>query len=442
MQSLTQLDRLQWHIGSPLHNKLAAEDRPIHAWYRFVLSFPPHLVRDYLARFNVRSTDVVLDPFCGTGTTIVECKKQGIPSIGLEANPMAALASRVKTSWNLPSNELQEVASWVAKKARHEIELTLKQGSGADTEQVCEQLSIYGLLNLDEDAEKLLLANSISPKPLHRSLVLHKWILKAHPSFREALQLALAWTLVVHAGNLRFGPEVGVTKPKGDVDVVSYWLDQCLRMSSDLEAYSHLEGIPSRLIEADSRDLSQLANASVAAVFTSPPYPNEKDYTRTTRLESVILGLIRNKADLRSLKSGLLRSNTRNVYVADQDDSFVENIHEIQRIARDIEARRVELGKNSGFERLYHRVTKLYFGGMARHLGNLRSKLIPGAMLGYVVGDQASYLQIEIKTGQLLAEIAARQGYEVVSIDLFRTRAATATKRQLREEVVVLRWPG
>jgi hypothetical protein len=46
-----------------------------------------------------------------------------------------------------------------------------------------------------------------------------------------------------------------------------------------------------------------------------------------------------------------------------------------------------------------------------------------------------------IRTGQLLADIAARQGYLVEGIDLFRTRLATATGEQLREEVVVLKWP-
>jgi hypothetical protein len=58
------------------------------------------------------------------------------------------------------------------------------------------------------------------------------------------------------------------------------------------------------------------------------------------------------------------------------------------------------------------------------------------------VGDQASYLRVLIRTGHLLADIAQSLGYELVSIDLFRTRRATATRGQLREEVVVLRWPG
>jgi hypothetical protein len=79
---------------------------------------------------------------------------------------------------------------------------------------------------------------------------------------------------------------------------------------------------------------------------------------------------------------------------------------------------------------------------MARHLAELRSVLRPGAQLAYVVGDQASYLQVLIRTGELLADIAQRLGYEVKGIDLFRTRLATATKQQLREEVVLLKWRG
>ncbi len=111
-------------------------------------------------------------------------------------------------------------------------------------------------------------------------------------------------------------------------------------------------------------------------------------------------------------------------------------------IANEIEQRRIQLGKTSGFERLYARLTKLYFGGMARHLAELRRKLKPGARLAYVVGDQASYLRVMIRTGQLIADIALSLGYQVVGIDLFRTRPATATKDELREEVVLLRWLG
>jgi hypothetical protein len=156
----------------------------------------------------------------------------------------------------------------------------------------------------------------------------------------------------------------------------------------------------------------------------------------------VILGFFEDMSQLRSFKKTLLRSNTRGVYKTDDDDQWIADIQEIQRLAEAIEARRVELGKTSGFEKLYARVTKLYFGGMACHLAELTKVLKPGAQLAYVVGDQASYLRVMIRTGQILAKLADQLGYEVERIDLFRTRFATATQSELREEVVVLRWPG
>jgi hypothetical protein len=137
-----------------------------------------------------------------------------------------------------------------------------------------------------------------------------------------------------------------------------------------------------------------------------------------------------------------LRSNTRNVYKGDNDDLWVEENSKIQSIAAEIEARRIAMGKTSGFEKLYGKVARLYFGGMARHLADLRPFLKRGAYLGYVVGDQASYLQVMIRTGELLADIAKSLGYRVVGIDLFRTRLSTATRMQMREEVVVLQWLG
>ena len=40
-------------------NKLAPEDRAFHDWYRFVLSFPPHLVRDYLDDFTAKNRKIL-----------------------------------------------------------------------------------------------------------------------------------------------------------------------------------------------------------------------------------------------------------------------------------------------------------------------------------------------------------------------------------------------
>jgi hypothetical protein len=255
--------------------------------------------------------------------------------------------------------------------------------------------------------------------------------------------LALAKSLVSSISNLHFGPEVGVGSIKQDAPVIASWLTGIRAMANDLDELQSLSNTSATVHCFDSRQvLSMLEPESIDVVITSPPYPNEKDYTRTTRLESVLLEFIRDKNDLQSIKRNLMRSNTRNVYKNDDDDQWIASYPQIQDIATAIEARRIELGKTSGFERLYAKVTKLYFGGLMRHLANLRPILRPGAKLAYIVGDQASYLRIKIPTGQLLANIAQSLGYELISIDLFRTRLSTVTKEQLREEIVVLRWPG
>jgi hypothetical protein len=424
-------------------NKLRPEDRPAHDWYRFVLSFPPHLVRDYVSRFGLDSRHHVLDPFCGTGTTLVECKKLGIRSVGTEPNPMPCFASQVKVTWSVNADGLLNHAQEVAERAEERLKAD-GLGSESDLPLFRKNAKRLQLRSLPAEVAKLLLKDSISPAPLHKTLVLLEALL-AHTDERFIAheRLALAKAIVYGISNLHFGPEVGVGAAKLDAPVIDLWMNGVRTMAEDLRGLIGNAGAEAVVHRADSRDLLNVIKPkSVDAVITSPPYPNEKDYTRTTRLESVLLGFVSDKKDLRLIKKALVRSNTRSVYKGDQDDALVAGHGEIQRIAVAIERRRIELGKTSGFERLYARVTKLYFGGMTKHLADLRPLLRPGARLAYVVGDQASYLRVMIRTGQLLADIAQSLGYEVTDIDLFRTRLATATKEQLREEVVLLRWPG
>jgi DNA modification methylase len=423
-------------------NRLQSNDQAAHGWYRFVLSFPPHLVREYAAKFVLGPRDLVLDPFCGTGTTLVECCKLGIPSIGIEANPVAHFVSKVKIEWRLDPDELWRHANGIARAAERRL--------AADGIEDNDDLPLFHLRkkakleSLTPEKQKLLLKDSISPLPLHKTLALLEHIESSDESpYAAHEKLALASALLCGISNLHFGPEVGVGSPKPDAAVIPIWLESVRRIRDDLRLLRGFQEVPATVIQADSRRLAEhIASNSVSAVITSPPYPNEKDYTRTTRLESVLLGFIKSKSDLRALKGNLVRSNTRGVFRGDSDDQFAETFERVQTIARAIEKRRIKLHKTSGFERLYPRVTKLYFGGMVRHLADLRRVLRRGAQLAYVVGDQASYLRIMIRTGEILADIARSLGYEVTGIDLFRTRLATATREQLREEVVLLRWPG
>jgi hypothetical protein len=141
------------HAGR-LANRLALADRAVHDWYRFVLSFPPHLVRAYLAEFGLEPGQTLLDPFCGTGTTLVEGKKLGLRVVGFEANPMAHLAATVKTSWDVGPDELMD-------------------GAAACTEQAGRLIRrARAIRGLPAETSALLLKDSICPRPLHEALIL------------------------------------------------------------------------------------------------------------------------------------------------------------------------------------------------------------------------------------------------------------------------------
>lgn len=407
-------------------NRVKDVDSPVHDWYRFVLSFPPHLVQEYIERFNIGKNDIVFDPFCGTGTTNVECKKHGITSIGIEANPITYFASSTKCSWTSDTTKMCQEAEKIAKQAANLI-------------KNCRELRC-----LSEEQSALILKNSICEQPLSHVLILRDTILAAHSQYENYFLLSLAKNIVYSYSNLKFGPEVGISRKKTyNVDVVSIWLKQVFVMQNDLRHFSHMSDIPSFIINGDARAISSLPLAEkVNFVITSPPYPNEKDYSRTTRLESVLLGFINNKEQLRCVKKHFIRSNTKNVYKGDNDSQYVETISSITKLSESIEEKRIELHKTSGFERLYSSVVKLYFGGMAKHFQELKSVLATNARLAYVVGDQASYFKIPIRTAELLAEIAKNVGYEVDGIEPFRKRYATGTDTWLNEDVLILKYLG
>ena len=422
-------------------NKVRKEDNAFHNWYRFVLSYPPHLVKYYLDKFQIDSDSVVLDPFSGTGTTLVESKLNGVESVGIEANPIARFATQTKLNWNVSTNELLDTALDITNSLRN----SFKKLGIDDNEDSHQSADLLNLRTLPVESEKILLKNSISPVPLHKSILLIERIKAVkNEQIKDHLLLASLKTIVGVASNLKFGPEVGLGEIKTDAPLLDPWILNVTQIIDDLSSLSTpSNNIKSEVHLGDARIVNQyLVPNSISAVITSPPYPNEKDYSRTTRLENVLLGLVTNMQDLRGVKKTFVRSNTRSVYKEDVDHLYVKDYKSIQKIANEIEKKRIELNKTSGFEKMYHKVTLQYFGGMAKHLANQRNSLIPGAKLAYVVGDQASYLRVMIRTGQLLAEISESLGYKVIDLELFRTRFATRSKEELREEVLVLEYKG
>ncbi|NJO84611.1 MAG: site-specific DNA-methyltransferase [Blastochloris sp.] len=160
-------------MASRMDNTKAQQlvDPTVHQWYRFVLSFPDHLVRTLLEQFDIRPGQTVLDPFVGTGTTLVECKKRGIASVGVDANPVTAFASRVKTNWDVDLNELRHRYTKVLSLARSlSKSTTVTQLSFGDL--LVEELMVSNDISEQEVQEfvELLPKNWINPHLLHKVL--------------------------------------------------------------------------------------------------------------------------------------------------------------------------------------------------------------------------------------------------------------------------------
>jgi hypothetical protein len=348
-------------------NRLQQEDEAIHAWYRFILGYPPHLVREYLETLGADpGRDWVLDPFCGTATTPVEARLQGFPTLSIDANPISILATRVKLSWDIDLDQIQPKLEDVLEVAA----TCLRHSHLTPVAEVNYQLSLFtppiptsetkynGPIANDFDpnilipsqASVLIPTGFISQKPLLRVLALRYAIEKilSKPDIQDFMALALANTIVTTAGNIGFGPEIYRRPPIEDADVLGAFANTVTRMIEDLRIILAKQQYPfpsAYVFKEDARILSSLTDyPPIGIVITSPPYPNEKDYTRSTRLESVLLGLIKTKKDLRALKSNLLRSNTRNVFASDEDDIFIKDIPSIVNIAQEVEKKTITVG--------------------------------------------------------------------------------------------------
>lgn len=277
-------------------NALLPSDAPVHGWYRFVLSFPPHLVRRYLDAFGLGRGDTVLDPFCGTGTTLVECLKHGISSLGVEAHPVAHLAASVKTNWDMDAGRLAERLREIVAKAEA-VYLKEKLDRLSLLPSMLHEEPESQLWGMAVDAIKLIPKGFLSPKPMRRLVVLNRVIedLTARLNLDACnfFKLALAHVIANGAGNFAFGPEIYRTKPQEDYDVLGHFSVHARRMIDDIRSVRLLGSQASaHVFRGDARTLQDVKNDSCDAVITSPPYPNEKDYTRIMRVESVLLGLI------------------------------------------------------------------------------------------------------------------------------------------------------
>jgi site-specific DNA-methyltransferase (cytosine-N4-specific) len=196
--------------------------------------------------------NAVLDPFCGSGTTLTEAQRLGLPSVGIDVNPIACLISRVKTA-PTPLN-LDRVAATIAGAARN----------NRDPKR-------WDIPNVD---------HWFKPEVQVAIAALVQEIGTGQAGeCNDALRLALSSILVRVSNQESDTRYAAIDKPFRKADVFDHFLTACRKIGKALSTRDWQPLPRPRLIEADTMKVEPGAiGMPVGMVITSPPYPNAYEY--------------------------------------------------------------------------------------------------------------------------------------------------------------------
>jgi site-specific DNA-methyltransferase (cytosine-N4-specific) len=109
--ALNRLRLIDWSFPQ------AGPERGLHAIHPYPAKFIPQIPRELIRILHPGDGSAVFDPFCGSGTTLVEAAAAGHPALGVDLNPVATLIARVKT--RPPATALAPIAASIVARARH-----------------------------------------------------------------------------------------------------------------------------------------------------------------------------------------------------------------------------------------------------------------------------------------------------------------------------------
>jgi hypothetical protein len=230
----------------------------VHGFHSYPARMHPLTARRLVEAFS-RPGDAVLDPFCGSGTVLVESRLAGRGAVGVDANPLAVLLSRLKTA----TTTAEQRARW--------IEGAREAAAFADARRVARSgpTHRYGHADVELFAPHVLLEMDGLRAGIDRI---------PDQATRGALDLVLSAILTKVSRRAADTAEQQVEKRIA----AGYPARLLVRKTEELAARLAEIAAPAApaalVIEGDARRLDGVREASVALVVTSPPYPGNYDY--------------------------------------------------------------------------------------------------------------------------------------------------------------------
>lgn len=247
-----RLKEVDWNFAD------APVNRGIHAIHPYPAKFIPQIPRQLIDLYYPGDRSVVLDPFCGSGTTLVEAISLGLDAWGIDLHPLACLISRVKTSPLEPH-------------FTHTAEAVIRRARVRMTEDKAIVPYIPNLNHWFRVPIQEALAALIDEIDRVSSILT-----------KEALRVAFS-SIIVRVSNQESDTRYAAVDKKVSIDDVFNFFDRAAAnvahsVSSFYDDFFRQCG-EARVLNRDILSVSpEDLPKKVGLVITSPPYPNAYEY--------------------------------------------------------------------------------------------------------------------------------------------------------------------
>jgi DNA modification methylase len=397
---------------------------PRHRWYELKEGFSETLIRTAVTESSSPSKRKMrlLDPFSGSGTTLVSAGRLGVKATGIEVSPFLAFASRAKcVNGGGKLASLERKIEQVLLASRYEIRSPL-EGMSTFTEY--------------QDAKKWLFNRSVLRGVSAIDRAINGFGYDNHPLKLALLAAAMDCCNAKRDGKcLRYKKDWEKTG-LGSADIRACFKKRAQIICDDLSNYPFdSDGIA--IIQGDCRNkLRTLDCNSHDLLITSPPYLNSFDYSDVYRPELFLGGFVRTNEELRKIRLETIRSHVQVSWLP----ATVMTSAMIPQILS-------QLREKDLWSKKIPAMIQSYFADMATVLSEC-ARIIRRGGHAWIVVSTSAYGGVEIPVDLILADIAVKTGWKLRSINVLREMRAAGqhwayleprSRLPLRESLIILK---